>query len=196
MGAWRRPDVARFAAGELLAYAAWASVLTYAGALLLGSYDLSPAVVALALAAMAVAMLPGTFLSRRHAARATRGRLIALTAFQGGAVLVLGAVRPTVALTVSVLAVMAFVNGWRSMIASAVGMDTAPEDKLAVMSMRAAANQFGYLLGAVAGGLALALAGFSGLGIALAAMFAAAVLIHGAPYMVMTIFPRAAPSTR
>jgi predicted MFS family arabinose efflux permease len=57
-------------------------------------------------------------------------------------------------------------------------MDTAPEDKVAVMSMRAAANQFGYLLGAAAGGLALALSGFTGLGVALAAMFAAAVLAH------------------
>ena len=73
---------------------------------------------------------------------------------------------------------MAFVNGWRSMVASALGMDSAPEDKVAVMSMRAAANQFGYLLGAAAGGLALALAGFPGLGFALAGLFAAAVLTH------------------
>jgi predicted MFS family arabinose efflux permease len=80
--------------------------------------------------------------------------------------------------TLVVLGTMAFVNGWRSMIASALGMDAAPEDKIAVMSMRAAANQFGYLLGAAAGGVALALAGFTGLGVALAGMFAAAVLIH------------------
>jgi predicted MFS family arabinose efflux permease len=178
VGAWRRPDVARFAAGELLANAAWASVLTYAGALLLGSYPLSPTVVALGLGAMAAAMVPGTFFARRHAAHARPGLLIALTGFQGGAVLVLGAVRPAVVVTLGVLAVMAFVNGWRSMIASALGMDTAPEDKLAVMSMRAAANQFGYLLGAAAGGLALAVGGFSGLGATLAGMFAAAVLVH------------------
>jgi len=57
-----------------------------------------------------------------------------------------------------VLAAMAFVNGWRSMIASALGMDTAPQDRVAVMSMRAAANQFGYLLGAASDGLALAAA--------------------------------------
>ena len=44
--AWRRPEVARFAAGELLANAAWAGVLTYAGVLLLESYGLSPSVVA------------------------------------------------------------------------------------------------------------------------------------------------------
>ena len=172
------PGVARFAAGELLANAAWASVLTYSGALLLDSYELAPSVAALALGAMAVAMLPGTFTARRHAARATLPLLAALTAFQGAAVVVLGAVRPAIGLTVGILAVMAFVNGWRSMIASAVGMDTAPEDKLAVMSMRAAANQFGYLLGAAAGGGALALGGYPGLGVTLAGMFAAAVLVH------------------
>ena len=177
-GAWRRPDVARFAAGELLANGAWASVLTYSGTLLLDSYGLSPAVVALGLGAMAVAMIPGTFTARRHTARATPALLAALTAFQGGAVLVLGALRPAPAVTLGVLAVMAFVNGWRSMVASTVGMDTAPDDKLAVMSMRAAANQLGYLLGAAAGGLALAAGGYPGLGLALAAMFAAAMLIH------------------
>jgi predicted MFS family arabinose efflux permease len=178
VAAWRRPDVARFAAGELLANAAWASVLTYAGALLVGSYGLSPAAVALGLGAAAVAMLPGTFTARRHAARATPGLLTALTGVQGGAVVVLGTVRPAAALTLAVIAFMAFVNGWRTMVASSLGMDTAPEDKVAVMSMRAAANQFGYLLGAAAGGLAIALAGFPGFGITLACMFLAAALIQ------------------
>ena len=178
MGAWRRPEVARFAVGELLANAAWASVLTYSGALLVGSYGIPSGAVALALGLTAAAMVPGTFTARRRAARATPALLAALTALQGGAVILLCAVRPTVGLTLAVLAAMAFVNGWRSMVASALGMDTAPEDRLAVMSMRAAANQFGYLLGAAAGGLTIALAGFPGLGVILAAMFLTAVLIH------------------
>jgi predicted MFS family arabinose efflux permease len=178
LGAWRDPRVARFTAGELLANAAWASVLTYAGALLLESYDLNPAVVALGLGAMAAAMVPGTFLARRYAARAGLFLLASVTALQAGAVVVLGAVRPSAVVTLAVLAVMAFVNGWRSMLASAVGMDAAPQDRVAVMSMRAAANQFGYLLGAAAGGLALAVAGFTGLGVALGCLFAAAVLVH------------------
>ena len=55
----------RFDAGELLANAAWASALTYVGALLRSSYDISPAVVALGLALTAAAMLPGTFAARR-----------------------------------------------------------------------------------------------------------------------------------
>jgi predicted MFS family arabinose efflux permease len=178
VGAWRRPDVARFTAGELLANGAWASVLTYVGALLLASYDASPVLVAFGLGAAAAAMVPGTFTARRHAVAPTRALLVTLTGFQAAAVVVLGTVRPSVAVTLLVLAGMAFVNGWRSMIASAFGMDTAPEDKVAVMSMRAAANQFGYLLGAAAGGIALALAGFTGLGVALAAMFSAAVIAH------------------
>ena len=125
-------------------------------------------------------MVPGTFLARRHAARATPGLLAALTAVQAGAVVVLGGIRPAAAVTLAVLAAMAFVNGWRSMVASALGMDTAPQDRVAVMSMRAAANQFGYLLGAAVGGLALAAAGFAGFGIALSCLFAAAVLVHAA----------------
>jgi predicted MFS family arabinose efflux permease len=119
--------------------------------------------------------------------------LTGLTALQG-AVVVLGAVRPAVALKLAILAVIAFVSGWRSMVASALGMDTAPEDKIALMSMRAAANQFGYLVGAAAGGLAVALADCPGLGVALGAMFLAAALVH-APGLLSTtarVAPQAA----
>jgi len=188
VASWRRPEVARFAGGELLANAAWASVLTYSGALLLESYSISPADVALGLGLMAAAMLPGTFTARRRAAHATLGILARLTAFQSAAVLALGALRPGVGVTLALLAVMAFVNGRRSMVASALGMDTAPEDRVAVMSIRAAANQLGYLLGAAAGGLALALGGFSALGLTLAALYLAAVLIHF-PALVRTPTP-------
>jgi predicted MFS family arabinose efflux permease len=127
---------------------------------------------------MAVAMLPGTFCARRHAAHATPGLLLALTASQAVAVVALGIVRPTAAVTLAVLAIMAFVNGWRSMVASALGMDTAPEDKVAVMALRGAANQFGYLLGAAAGGLALAFGSYPELGLVLAALFLTAMLTH------------------
>lgn len=174
-----RLDVARFTIGELLANAAWASVLVYAGALLLESYPVTAPVVAFGLGLTAAAMLPGTFTARR--VKPTAPLLAALTAYQGGAVAVLGAVRPGVAFTLAVLASMAFVNGLRSMVASAFGMDTAPDDKLAVMAMRAAANQFGYLLGAAAGGLALALGGFPALGGALATLFAASLAVMSAP---------------
>jgi predicted MFS family arabinose efflux permease len=154
-------------------------VLVYAGALLITTYAVSAQTAALGLGLSAVAMLPGTFAARRLAVNATPLVLAALTAFQAGAVLVLGLVHPAPAFTLAVIAAMAFVNGLRSMVASAFGMDAAPADKLAVMSMRAAANQFGYLLGAAAGGLALAAGGFEALGGTLALMFAASIIVHG-----------------
>ncbi len=176
--AWRRPEVARFAGGELLANAAWAGVLTYSGALLLESYEISATVTALCLGLMATAMLPGTFTARRRIAHATPRLLAGLTAFQAAAVLALGALRPALALTLVLLAVMAFVNGTRTMVASALGMDTAADDRVAVMSLRAAANQFGYFLGAATGGLALALGGFGAVGVAYCALFLVTVLVH------------------
>jgi len=194
VGAWRRPEVARFAGAELLANAAWASVLTYSGALLRESYAVSPTVVALGLGLMATAMLPGTFSARRRAVHATPALVAGLTALQAAAVLALCELRLSVGVTLALLAGMAFVNGRRSMAASALGMDRAPEDRVAVMSMRAAANQLGYLLGAAVGGLALALGGFSALGLTLAALFAAAVLVHFPPSL-RTPMPEPAAAT-
>jgi hypothetical protein len=102
----------------------------------------------------------------------------------------IGTVRPAVALPPAVLAVMAIASRLRSLIASARGMDTAPEDKVAVMSMRAAANELGYLVGAE-GGLAVGLVGFKGLGIALEAMFLVPA-VSCAPRL-LSIIVRAAP---
>jgi predicted MFS family arabinose efflux permease len=188
--AWRRSDVARFTAGELLANAAWAGVLTYAGSLLIEGYGAPRAVVSAGLAGTAAAMVPGTFVGRRRAAESGARSLAALTLAQAVAVAALGAVRPGAGLSLGILAVMAFVNGWRSVIASALGMDSVPDDTVTVMSMRAAANQFGYLLGAAAGGLALATAGFGAVGATFSALFIAGALLHVAPRL--AVLPRAA----
>jgi predicted MFS family arabinose efflux permease len=181
--AWRRPAVARFAFAELLANAAWASVLTYSGALLIETYDASRATVAIGLGITAAAMVPGTFVGRRSAPAATTDLLVALTISQGCVVAVLGAERPGAGVTLGLLSAMAFTNGWRSVIASSLGMDAADDDKVAVMSMRAAANQFGYLLGAAAGALALTLGGFAAMGAALAGLFALGAFVHRWPVL-------------
>jgi DHA1 family inner membrane transport protein len=179
--AWRRPDVARFTAGELLANAAWAGVLTYSGALLIESYGAARGTVAAGLGMAAAAMVPGTFVGRRGVARADPAVLAALTVAQAGMVAVLGGARPGPGVSLAVMTVMAFLNGWRSMIASAVGMGSAPDDKLTVMSMRAAANQFGYLVGAALGGVALAAGGFPAMGLAFSSLFVLGALAHLAP---------------
>ena len=95
----------------------------------------------------------------------------------------IGAARPGAGLSLALLTVMAFLNGWRSMIASGLGMESAPDGKVAVMSMRAAANQFGYLLGAALGGLALAAGGFGLMDMTFSSLFALGALVHLAPRM-------------
>lgn len=182
--AWRRAEVARFTAGELFANAAWAGVLTYAGSLLIEGYGAGRGLVSAGLALAAAAMVPGTFVGRLHAARASLPVLGALTLAQGGLVATLGAVRPEAGVSLGILTAMAFVNGWRSVIASGLGMDAAPDDKVAVMSMRAAANQFGYLLGAALGGLALAAAGFAALGTTFSVLFILGAVLHLVPRVI------------
>jgi DHA1 family inner membrane transport protein len=178
---WRRPEVARFTAGELFANAAWAGVLTYAGTLLIESYGAERGTVSAGLGLAAAAMVPGTFVARRGLARATPAALAALTLVQAGMVATLGGMHEGTGLSLGVLAVMAFVNGWRSVTAGSLGLESAPDDKVTVMSMRAAANQFGYLLGAALGGLALATGGFAALGAVLCALFVAGAALHVAP---------------
>ena len=69
----------------------------------------------------------------------------------------------------------------KTLTVSSIGMDAASDDKVAVMSMRASANQFGYLVGAAAGALALPLGGFAALGVVLAGLFAAGAILHVTP---------------
>jgi predicted MFS family arabinose efflux permease len=192
--AWRDPDVARFATGELLANAAWASVLTYCGALMIETYGASRATVAIGLGFVAAAMFPGTFVGRRQAENASRGGLVALTLAQAASVAALGSVRSSLMLTLVLLALMAFTNGVRSMAASALGMDSTPKDAVTMMSVRAAANQFGYLLGAAAGGAAVALGGFGTFGIVLSVMFVLGAAAHAAPARILAPAPPPRPA--
>ena len=170
---WRRPDVARDREDRVRGRGA--------GSLLIESYGATRGTVAAGLGMAAAAMVPGTFVGRRGVARATPIALGGLTFGQAGLVAMLGVVRPGAGLSLAILTVMAFVNGWRSVIASGLGMESAPDDKVTVMSMRAAANQFGYLLGAALGGLALAAGGFAALGATFSGLFVLGAVLHLAP---------------
>jgi predicted MFS family arabinose efflux permease len=68
--------------------------------------------------------------------------------------------------------------GGRTIAGSAFGLDAAPDQRVAVMGLRAAAVQFGYLLGAAAGGAALAAGGYGLLGATIAVLFLLGVAPH------------------
>jgi len=181
-GSWlqvaRRRGVAGWAAGELFAYAAWSGALVYAGALLVESHGVSTDQAGLLLGAGAVAYLPGNFLARRWSEPGGRRRLVILALVAAVQVALFGALRDQLWLSAVLFAALGFVGGARTLAGTAAGLAAAPLHRLEVMSIRAAASQFGYLFGAGLGGVAIATAGYTGLAFALSLLFVGAALPH------------------
>lgn len=175
---WRHQGAKGWAAGELLAYGGWAGTLIFAGALFVETYGASTTAVGLLLALAAGAYLPGNFLARRWVDRRARTLLIAGASVSSLGVVVFGGVRPGMAWSAVLLAALAFVAGARTIAGSAAGLDIAPKCKLQAMSVRTAAVQYGYLLGASLGGAALAGGGYGALGLALGALYLAGAMPH------------------
>lgn len=169
--AWHRPGVAPWTLGELGASAAWTGTLIYVGAMFIESYGLSPGAVGFLLAGAALAYMPGNFMARRYVDAQAAVLLVTLAIASAAVVAILGAVRPAPVASFIVFAVLASLNGARTIAASTFGLDAAPEEKVVVMSLRAATLQFGYLVGAAGGGAALAVGGYGALGFTLAALY-------------------------
>jgi predicted MFS family arabinose efflux permease len=174
VGALTDPGVRRWAFGELLANAAWVGLLVYAGALFTESHGTSTTVTGIVLALAAAAFVAGNLASRRLVDGELRRPLMALALGMAVLVAAFGAVRPSPSVSAGLLAAAAFLGGGRTLLGNAFGLQAAPAHRLALMSARAAANQFGYFLGSAVGGLALAAAGYGGLGLALGLVFVAA----------------------
>jgi predicted MFS family arabinose efflux permease len=174
----RHPGVAGWAVGELLAYSAWAGTLVFAGALFVEVYAASPGISGILLAAGAAAYVPGGILARRWAGAKGRRALVALALAGAGVVAVFGVIRPALWWSGAAFALLGFIGGARTMAGSAFGLEAAPEARVAITRVRAAALQFGYLIGTAVGSVALAAAGYAGFGLAMAVMFALATIPH------------------
>lgn len=170
--------VARWATAELLASAGWTGTLVYSGALFSQSYGTSPLVTGLVLAGVAGAFVAGNLAFRSLVGADDRRLIIRLSVALALLLPLFGAVRPGLAVSAALMAATAFLAAGRMLVGNAFGLTTAPDQRLAVMSVRAAANQFGYFLGAALAGTALATAGYPGLGLALGGLFGVAVLPH------------------
>jgi len=172
------PGVVRWSVGELLAYSAWAGALVFMGALFVESYGLSSGTTGFVLATGALVYIPGNLIFRRWVDDHGRVLLILLALGAAVTVAVLGAVRPSTWFSLGAFSLLSFLAGGRTLAGSARGLDLAPELRLGVTGVRTAALQFGYFLGAAAGGLALAAGGYRALGLALSALFAGATIPH------------------
>jgi MFS transporter, DHA1 family, inner membrane transport protein len=175
------PGVARWTTGELLAFSGWAGSLVYVGALLVESYGLSVAATGVALGFGALVYVPGNLLFRRWVD--LHGRLLLVTLALAAAVTValLGLVRPSVWVSLALFSTLCFIAGGRTLAGSARGLGLAPELRLGVTGVRAAAIQSGYFVGAAVGGVSLAAGGYGFLGLAFAALFVGAAIPHLVP---------------
>ena len=89
--------------------------------------------------------------------------------------------RSSVWFSVALFATLCFIAGGRTLAGSARGLGLAPELRLGVTGVRTAAIQSGYFVGAAVGGVALAVGGYSALGLAFAALFVGAAIPHLVP---------------
>jgi DHA1 family inner membrane transport protein len=175
------PNVAPWACGELLANSAWIGLLVYSGALFADSYDTSTSVIGMVLALAAAAFVAGNLTFRRRADGELRQPLIKLALAMAAVVPLVGAVRPDASVSAILLAAAAFLGGARTLLGNAYGLQAAPERRHAVMAARAAANQFGYFVGSAIAGSALAVAGYTGLGLVLSLLFVGAAALLTSP---------------
>ena len=156
--------LARWLASELLANAAWAGTLVYAGALFAESYGTSTTLTGGLLAVAAGAYVAGNLIGRRLVRNEPRRTLLLLAALLAVTDGLFGTVRPGVATSTALFASAAFVAGGRTLVASAFALSTPPEIRPAVTGLRAATMQLGYFAGSIAGGTALTIGGYSALG--------------------------------
>lgn len=166
----RDPSARRWTIAEFVAYSAWTSELTYIGAFYVTTYDVEETLVGFLLAIGSVAFLISTLgtdrLVRRLGGR--RRRMVITSALAMGAlVAVIFNVTPAVAFTVGLFFLMALSAGVRSTGSSALALGLLPSQPGAMMAARTTSAQLGYTVGAMLGGLVIAVAGFGALGFVL-----------------------------
>ena len=169
--ALRDRAVARWLASELLANAGWAGTLVYSGATFTETYGISAAATGVLLAIGATGYVAGNLSARRLAGDPSADKLALLALALVLTVGCFGIARTSVALSTVLFAAAAFAAGARTLVASAYGLSVAPACRASLTSLRAATMQFGYFLGSVAGGLALAAGGYGAVGLTMSCFF-------------------------
>lgn len=177
-GVARDPSARRWAVAELVAYSAWTAELTYAGAFYIQTYGVGEGSVGFLLAIGSVAFLIATLSAHRFAVRFERRFLVVVSGLGMGALLALFLnVTPAVWFSLTVICGVAVCAGLRSTGSSALGLSQLPAHPGSMMAARTVSAQLGYMVGAVVGGLVLAVAGFGTLGWVLFAGMAFSTLV-------------------
>ena len=141
---------------------------------------------------IAAGYFPGSLLAKRYVTEHARALAIGLGLLAALGMAALGLAAPGTAVTVGIITLLMAIVGARGLAGSALGLQTAPDRSLEISGIRAAGVQLGALLGAAAGGLAIAAGGWETWGAVLATLFVAGVL----PYAIGQRMPVPAVSAR
>jgi len=158
----------RWIVTELIAYGAWTGLLTFIGAFFVEELEVGESTVGWLLALGAAAYFVASTRIGALTDRWPRRRMIA-----GAAILMAGLAVFQFQVMGVVPATLIFVAigssaGVRTPASSGLGLEQLPGHPGAMMAARTAATQLGYLVGAVMGGVVIAVWGYAALGIALA----------------------------
>jgi predicted MFS family arabinose efflux permease len=169
------PGARRWAAGEMLAYCAWAgALLTYIGAYFIQRYDISESLTGLLLAAGAASYIVASVRSGRLTRRFPREPLMRAAALAMSALLVIQfAFESVLVLPFALFCMIALLAGVRTPASAGLGMAQLPTQPGVMMAARTAMTQLGYLIGAALAGVVLSIADYEVLGIALAVVMVA-----------------------
>ena len=181
LGLWKLPGVRRWALAELLAFTAWGGALVYAGAVYIERYGLSVETTGLVLGAGAALYLPGNALGRRLIDRSIRSVLVTWSLAAAAMVVIHGVGSFPLWVSIAGFGLAVFFAGGRTIAGAALGLELSRGRRLAAMSVRTGAGQFGYLIGAVVGGALLEWGGYTALAAGFGAIFALAGVLHLGP---------------
>lgn len=179
----RDRSATRWLVSELLANAGWAGTLVYSGATFTETYGISTAATGVLLAIGAIGYVAGNISARRLAGEPSADKLALLALALVLAVGCFGVARTSVAVSTVLFAAAAFAAGARTLVASAYGLSVAPALRASLTSLRAATMQFGYFVGSIAGGIALAAGGYEAVGLTMGCFFLLASAVVSWPVL-------------
>lgn len=177
LGLWRTGGVKGWAISEFLAFASWGGALVFVGAVFIEGYGVDVATTGLILGAGAVLYLPGNSLSRRMMGVGPVKLMAGFALCLAVAIVAFVSTVTPLPLAIAGFGAAVFFAAGRSFAGAALGLQLSEGRRLAAMSVRAAADQFGYLAGAVVGGVLLDLWGYPGVGIGLGFLMVVAALV-------------------
>ena len=163
------PSARRWILAEMFSFFAWGTYLTFIGAYFVQVYAVSESATGIVLALGAAAFFVASVRAAPLFARLPRPQMVAVSVLVMGALIALQfGTNDLVWIGLLTFFLCAAAGGFRSAVASALGLAQLPGQPGTMMAARTAAIQTGYLLGGLIGGATLAFSGYAALGIVLA----------------------------